>query len=119
MSYSAKSRDDMRAIAKRLAFSRPDQHVFLAASIAGHGMMLPQLWMRAVVAFGAWRNGVPKGVVWANVMKRYPEIANQTINETVKWITTGKDADGEGVGGFNQREVDQLSRLLDMAEQPS
>lgn len=107
-----KSKPDMLALAHNLVNASQGDRLFLASSIAGEGLMRPQWWLRAAVAFGAWRSGLPKGMVWAQVLMRHPEIVDQTIEATADWIANGKDADGEGVGGFNQREVNRLVMLL-------
>jgi hypothetical protein len=113
MTYDAKSMDDVRALARRLAMVRRQDYQFIAANILGHGLMRPQWWVRWMTAIGSWRHRMPKNLFLAHVIAKHPAIADELIPATCAWIAGGKDADGEGVGGFNQREVNMLARWLD------
>lgn len=105
-----KSKSDMGELAAKVGSLDGGDALYAAACICAHGMMKPQWWMRLVVWIASLRHD--KRLVWLNVMIRFPEIAVQTIDATANWIEYGKDADGEGVGGFNQSEVDRMIKIL-------
>jgi hypothetical protein len=50
---------------------------------------------------------------WALICSRAPKIANELIGQAADWIVAGKEANGLGVGGLNQQEVNTLQTLLE------
>lgn len=112
MTLSAKSRPDMRWLAVRLAATHDKDRPALAAAMMANGMMYCQWWLMLGARFLRWRHGLNKHEAWAWIFHRFPGGVDDLIMGAARHIQFGKDADGEGVGGFNQREVDEMVRLL-------
>lgn len=111
--YNARSRADMRDLAKALALIPKAARPGVAANLIADGLMIPrQWWLRAIMWLVKKRHGYDTFEAWAHVCLKAPEIADELLEQTIDWIVSGKDADGEGVGGFNQREADALARML-------
>lgn len=112
-SYNAKSRVDMAELASDLLRVPYKARPAMAANLMAEGVMLPsQWWVRLTMRLAKWRHKTDTYGAWAIVCARAPQIADDLIDQTAAWIRNGKDADGEGVGGLNQREVDTVVGML-------
>lgn len=112
-SYNAKVREDMRALAIDLSSVPVAAHPAVAARLMAERIMLPkQWWLRVGIWVVKKRRHIGDYEAWAALCVRAPELAADVIGQTCDWIVSGKDADGEGVGGLNQREVNAVATML-------
>lgn len=115
MSYDARDRGSIRFLAMALMALPRSSRPAVAARIIAERIMLPsQRWVRFCVWLVKKRHGLDTYAAWSMVLGRAPNVADELIGQTADWIVGGKDADGEGVGGLNQREVEDLARIISM-----
>jgi hypothetical protein len=112
MTYNAKSRSDMRALAARVAFTDPADRLNLACGIMAAGLMRSQWWLHLGARFIRWRLDCTKRQAWVVIFHKSPAAVDEMLDGTAEWVRNGKDTTGEGVGGFNQAEVETLMRLI-------
>lgn len=111
--YSARSRSDMRDLSKLLLSAPRKARPAMAANIMAEGLMLPrQWWVRLPIWFAKKTQGIDDFEAWARVCVRAPQVADDLIEQAADWMVNGKDAYGEGVAGFCQREVDAITGML-------
>lgn len=107
---SCKSREDIALLAEGLRYSNNPAGV--ASVMMATGMMKMQWWAHALVRFMCWRHDISPQQAWGIVFAKFPVMAGELIEAAATWIVAGKDKDGEGIGGFNQRECDVLAYTL-------
>lgn len=109
---NCKSTVDTHLIGGEL-FALPfEQCPYVAAQVASKGLMRAPWWLRLSVKLGSWRSGLPIPLVWASIYHRWPDGARDLVDQTAEWAMTGEDAHGEGVGGFDQREINLLAEIV-------
>ena len=109
---NAKSRSDMQRLAFRLNAIPEGGRDALASAIMAAGLMRSQWWMHLLVKMISWRQGMNLSEAWTFAFYHNPGNIAPLIKATADWIVSGKDASGEGIGGFNQAEVVTLDRIL-------
>lgn len=109
--YRAASRKDVQDLAFTVE-SVPDKRMAgVAAAIIEHDLMLGPWLFRLALAVMRWR-GNPVGRLTAFYM-RSSESARALLYDTARHIRDGKDTeDTTSVGGFSQREINTLVRIL-------
>jgi len=110
---SAYNRSDMKRLASLVSAVDDEHRKPFAATLMANRIMVPRQWW---VRFSVWviqrRSKVGLYSAWLHVLTTLPQIVDEMIEQTADWIENGKEADGLGVGGLNQREVDLLAGLF-------
>lgn len=114
--YDACSRQDMVRLARDLIRLPSAARPAVCARIMAERLMLPrQWWVRFVVWLAKKRHGLDDYGAWSLILANVPGHADELIAQTSAWITDGKDAGGQGVGGFDQREVNATATIIGQA----
>lgn len=108
--FDCRDKEDISILAE--ATRGTSNPIGIAAVMMASGMMKAQWWLHALARFIAWRHDLSPQQAWTMMFIKLPAMAEEIIAGAADWIENGKDKDGEGVGGFNQREVETLSFAL-------
>jgi hypothetical protein len=111
--FDAMSRYDMRMLATQVMCAPTDARPALAARMLAERIILPsQWWVRFAVWLAKKRHRTDDYGAWAHLLTKAPKLAGDFIQIAADWIVAGKEADGKGVGGLHQGEVDKLTIML-------
>jgi len=113
IAYNAKVKADTVRLSRDLLNLPKATRPALVARIMAEGLMLPTQWR---VKIPIWmlqkRHRTDLYGAWTQLLARAPQIADDSLEQTAVWAVSGKDASGEGVGGFNQVEMDKLALMI-------
>lgn len=117
------SRDSIDGLAHQLlAIPEPRIPVVIAA-INGMGLMVPPLWLRAMVRVLTWFKGLAPISIWFIILSskdpRLQPLAPALLVQVADHMRKGKDReDARSVGGFSQRELNAIGNILAVAYHP-
>jgi hypothetical protein len=120
LTYDAMVRADVRQLAHDIiAQEGPARQRFNILVITA-GLMRPPFLYGVLVKILCWRHKWSTAKAWLSLFqseKIGDALSNDMIASTANWAANGRDAySGESAGGFCQREVDFIARLLNTSD---
>ena len=109
----ASNKNDLVRLAARM--NDCAQRPALSAGIVAMGLMTGWIWrwfkLVAWVRRGDWREFVYAAMI------RFPDVRDDLLRQTIHHMLTGTDReDKTSVGGFSQREIIMIEKLLEELE---
>ncbi len=113
MNYDSKNKTHMVQLASRLVNVKPSDETLVASFLLDQGLMKIQLLYQLLLKVVKWRRGTSIGG-WYILERQTPGTIKEYLLGAANHITSGEDKTSkDSAGGFNQREVDVLTRFLD------
>lgn len=113
--YLASSRADVERLVDDLNALPQPLRLVLMVQLWQHKLMLPRGWaLRFMFWFAKKRHGQNAMSLLVSIFqKKSPESVQAFWDQTITHIRTGKDReDRDSVGGFSQREINLVTRIL-------
>ena len=116
---SAQSKGDLEKVAAYVGRMSEAQKTYLTVGALENGLMRMFWPLSLALKLTGWRHRhlqMTRAQLLFALLQRQTKARDAQLRDTLHWLVQGKEAEGKGVGGWNQQELDTFVELIRRAE---